>query len=277
MMTNEKSQKALFNAVVTLLRPLVRILLRNGVPYGAFTELVKSAYIDVAMKEFKVPGRKQSKSRVATITGLSRKEIQRILTLPKEQKNGDGIACYNRAARVVFGWAHDKIYALTTGDAAGLPFEGVVPSFTSLVKAYSGDVPPRAILDELLQVGVVSRNDKGVIKLLERAYIPTIGEADKLLLLGRDVAGLLSSMDRNIHEREKPPRFQHKVFYDNLSEETTQELQAIIADKGQALLELLDQWMAEHDRDVNPSAGGTGQKAAGIGIYYFEEDISTTK
>lgn len=277
MMTNEKSQKALFNAVVTLLRPLVRILLRNGVPYGAFTDLVKRAYIDVAMKEFQVPGRKQSKSRVATITGLSRKEIQRILTLPKEQKNRDGVACYNRAARVVFGWVHDKKYATAIADTAELPFEGASPSFSGLVKEYSGDVPPRAILDELLQVGVVSRNDKGVIKLLERAYIPTIGEAEKLLLLGRDVAGLLSSMDRNIHEREKPPRFQHKVFYDNLSEEAAEELQVLLEGKGQALLAQLDQWMAEHDRDVNPSAGGTGQKAAGIGIYYFEEDIPTTK
>mgnify|MGYP001823393977 FL=1 len=40
------------------------------------------------------------------------------------------------------------------------------------------------------------------------------------------------------------------------------------------MLEFLDQWMAEHDRDVNPKAEGTGKKAAGIGVYYFEEEVS---
>ena len=38
------------------------------------------------------------------------------------------------------------------------------------------------------------------------------------------------------------------------------------------MLEKFDQWMAAHDRDINPDVKGSGRKAAGIGIYYFEED-----
>lgn len=274
MSTYNKSQLALTKAVYKLTRALVRILLRNGVPYGAFTDIAKKAYVDVAMKEFGVPGKKQTNSRVATITGLSRKEIQRLISLQHaDNEEADRVARYNRAARVVYGWVHDASYADEDGESAVLAFEGEEPSFASLVKAYSGDVPPRAILDELIQVGVAQRLENSRIKLLERAYIPTTGEAEKLVLLGRDVAGLLSTMDKNIHGIDNAPYFQRKVFYDNLSEEAAVEFHKFLHEKGQPMLEEFDQWMAQRDRDVNLNIGGTGRKAVGVGLYYFEEEV----
>ena len=274
MSSEETSQKALFKAVYKLMRPLVRILLRNGVPYGAFTDIAKRAYVDVASKEFGVPGKKQTNSRVATITGLSRKEIQRVINLNLSGEiDQDMVVRYNRAARVVYGWVHDNAYSGENGQSADLPFEGDSPSFSSLVKCYSGDVPPRAILDELLQVGVAERLDNGKIKLLERAYIPTKGESEKLAILGRDVAGLIATMDKNIYSVDDTLYFQRKVFYDNLSEEAALEFHKFLLNKGQPMLEEFDQWMAKHDRDANPQAGGTGRKAVGVGLYFFEEEL----
>jgi len=268
-------RQALLDAIVKILRPLVRILLRHGVPYGAFTDLAKRAYVDVAYKEFGVPGKKQTNSRVATITGLSRKEIQRLLAL-KEEDYSDMVARYNRAARVVYGWVHDPLYNVKQGQAAILPLDGKAPSFASLVKGHSGDVPPRAILDELLQVGVVELHGSNSVRLLSRAYVPRFGEAEKFHLLGRDVAGLISTMDRNIHRVDPKPLFQRKVFYDNLPEQALEELQSSIGTSCQPLLEEFDRWMAARDRDVNPDARGTGRKAAGISIYYFEEEVEET-
>lgn len=264
-------QKALSRAVLKLLRPLARLLLRNGVPYAAFADLAKQAYVDIAMKEFGLPGKKNTVSRAATITGLSRKEVKRVMDYQEEFDN-DRLVRYHRAARVVYGWVHDKAYADQFGQAAELPFEGENTSFSSLVKAYSGDVPPRAILDELSQVGVVERTENGSLRLLARAYIPQTGDAEKLELLGRDVAGLIRTMDHNIHGVDKPV-FQRKIFYDNLPEEALPKLQMFVAEHGQLFLEMMDQWLACHDRDVNPKIKGTGRKAAGVGVYYFEEEL----
>lgn len=278
MQFDSQPQQALFNAVFKLLRPLVRILLRNGVAYGAFADIAKRAYVDVAMREFVVEGKKQTNSRVSTITGLSRKEIQRLILLMEKIDQGaaqESVTKYNRAARVVYGWVHDDDFADVNGNAAVLPFESADKqqhTFSALVKKYSGDIPPRAILDELQRVGVVAIEGQQKVRLLARAYIPTTGASEKLALLGRDVAGLISTMDLNIHHVTPKPLFQRKVFYDNLPDQAVKELQAILADKGQALLEYLDQWMAAHDRDVNPDMEGSGQHAAGIGIYYFEEE-----
>jgi len=271
-MSIDKSQNKLFVAVFKLIRPLARALLRNGVPYGAFADIAKRAYVDIAMTEFEVPGKKPTISRAATITGLSRKEIRRLMSI-EDADDQDMVVKYNRAARVVYGWVHDNQYADKDGQAAILPFEGERASFSTLVKAYSGDVPPRAILDELAQVGVVECASDGGIRLLARAYIPTSGEAEKLALLGQDVAGLIATMDKNIHGLGEKPFFQRKVFYDNLPQEAIPELQALLEKRGQSLLEYLDQWMAERDRDVNPTVTGSGRKAAGIGVYYFEEEL----
>jgi len=264
-------QKILYKAILSVLKPLVKILLRNNMPYGVFADLARRAYVEVATNEFAVEGRKQSNSRIATITGLSRKEVKRIQEIDEEQE-ANLVDKYNRAARVVYGWVHDENYQQKPGETLVLSFDGEMPSFSGLVKTYSGDVPPRAVLDELERVGVVAIDEHDQIRLLHRAYIPKTAINEKLQYLGSDVSALIQTMDRNIHETDKPPFFQRKVYYDNLPEESIAALQQLIAENSQALLEKIDQAMAAQDRDVHPEIGGSGRKAIGVSIYYFENN-----
>lgn len=266
-MATDDSQATLTRAVIRLLKPLVRILLRHGVPFAGFAELAKQTYVDVAYTDFGVKGRKQTNSRVSTITGLSRKEVQRLRDLPTEFGDGN-IMQYNRAARVVYGWVHDENFQGQAGKCLDLDFE----TFTKLVKEYSGDIPPRAILDELLQVGVVSKLENETYRLLSRAYIPRAGKQEMLDYLGTDVGGLLETMDHNIHDPGDEPFFQRKVYYDNLPLEALPHIRNLIGEKAQPLLEEIDKNLALHDRDANPEVEGTGRKGAGIGVYYFETD-----
>ena len=90
-------------AARTILRPLVRILLRSEVSCGEFIEQVKRVYVEVGSSEFCVEGRKPSISRTAVITGLTRKEVSRLSKAPAQ--SGEPAADkYNRAARVISGW-----------------------------------------------------------------------------------------------------------------------------------------------------------------------------
>ena len=262
-------EKLLQKAILCVLKPLIRILLRNNIPFGAFSELARQAYVEVATHDFQVEGKKQSNSRISTITGLSRKEVKRLQEL-EESSDSMLTEKYNRAARVVYGWVHDKNYQNSNNECKVLTFESGSYSFSSLVKKFSGDVPPRAILDELERVGVVEVDDKDMIRLLSRAYIPKTGINEKIQYLGSDVSALLNTMDRNIYEENKKKYFQRKVYYDNLPEEVVEELQELIAKNSQELLEIIDVAMAKHDRDSNPKSKGAGRKAIGVGIYYFE-------
>ena len=67
--------------------------------------------------------------------------------------------------------------------------------------------------------------------------------------------------------------FQRKVSYDNLPVEVLGKLRRMTRAKAQRLLESMNQWLSEHDRDLTPLVEGTGRKRAGVGIYYFEEDV----
>lgn len=269
----QKETKALSAAILRMLRPLVRLLLRHGISYGTFADLARWVYVDVADKEFNLPGRKQSASRISVITGLSRKEVARIQAI--ETPDDEAVVQqYNRAARVISGWLRDVQFKDEQGEPAVLPLEGK-NSFAELVKAYSGDMPARAILDELIRVKAVKLIDNSV-KLLAHAYVPAEGEEEKLHILGTDVALLINTIDHNLDTDEKP-HFQRKVAYDNLPEEILPELRELSREKAQALLEELDRHLVKHDRDSNPESKGSGRKRAGLGIYYFEEDVSEEK
>ena len=264
-------KKTLFAAIVSLLQPLVRILLRNGVPYGTFADLAKYVYVKVAMEEFGLPNRKQTASRVSIITGLTRKEVSRVQGI-SDTGNEETVERYNRAARVVTGWVRDSRFSDSNGSPADLVVEGSGISFSELVRQYSGDMPVRAVLDELDRVGAIDRLPDGRIRLIARAYIPVSGDVEKLGILGTDVRDLISTIDNNITKDAGEGVLQRKVSYDNLPAEILPELRQISKEKGQKLLEDLDSWLSQHDRDNNPSVSGTGRHRAGIGIYYFEEE-----
>jgi hypothetical protein len=275
-MSSDDNSKLLHTAIYRLCRPLVRILIRNGIPFSGFADIAKRAYVDVARDDFAVPGKKVSDSRISTITGLTRKEVRRVKTLSIHADDPTK-HYYNRAARVIFGWIHDEDYSDEKQKPLLLPFEGKAPSFSELVKKYSGDVPPRAILDELEQVGVVSKLSDDRIKLMKRGYVPSTSEAEKLKLFGRDTAGLIDTIDRNIYT-DKEPFYQRKVCYDTLSAESRADIRAALEERGQELLIYFDAMMSERDLSINKHLQDKGDnKAAGIGIYYFEDDAFEEK
>ena len=263
--------KVLSAAILRLLRPLVRVLLRHGISYGTFADLAKWVFVDMADKEFRVSGKKQTTSRVSVLTGLSRKEVARVQAI--DTPDDETIAQqYNRAARVISGWVRDAAFNDFDGNPAVLPLEGE-NSFAALVKAYSGDMPARAILDELLRVKAVKVVDEHV-SLLTHAYVPVAGEEEKLQILGTDVALLINTIDHNLEQNSEQTFYQRKVAYDNLPEEALPRLRELSREKAQALLEELDRQLAKQDRDSNPESQGTGRMRAGLGIYYFEEEVN---
>ena len=270
---DKKNLKPLYAAIIRLLRPLAHILLRNGISYKTFSDLAKYVFVDVAAKEFAIKNRKQSTSRISVITGLSRREVMRVRKMPSPDIT-ESIEKHNRAARVIAAWRREKEFLGTEGKPAPLPMEGDNSSFSELVKHFSGNVPPRAILDELLHVGAVKELADGRISLLTRAYVPKDYDSHKINILGTDVNHLLSTINHNLHPDTTYPLFQRKVSYDNLPDEVLEKFHKKFSEKAQDLLEKADKWLAKHDRDVTPSVKGTGRNHTGFGIFFFHKPFS---
>ena len=172
-------KKYLTKGVVKLLRPLVRILLRYGISFGEFAEMARWVFVDVAKKDFGIAGRKQTISRISVITGLNRKDVTR-LTKTNHYDDKTTSAVINRAGRVIGGWVKDQCFHDRHGIPAALPLDGGKNCFAELVKRYSGDMPVRAVLDELLRIEAVKKNEDDTVSLLTRAYIPKNIDMEKI-------------------------------------------------------------------------------------------------
>jgi hypothetical protein len=262
--------QALSDTAQSILRALVRILLRNGIPYAAFAEIARRVYVEVAEKEFSLPGRKQTVSRISTITGLTRKEVARIQAAEAAAPETSAER-FNRPARVIGGWVREKRYRDKRGRPAELPMDGPTRSFAALVREFSGDIPPRAIADELVRVGAIQILENGKVRLLTRAYIPRGDQAEKIAILGTDVADLIRTIDHNLTCAPGEAYFQRRVSYDNIPQELLPELTRALSRKAQSCLESMDRVLAAADRDRSPHVKGRGRVRTGVGIYYFEE------
>jgi hypothetical protein len=253
-----------------ILRPLVRILLRHGISHAEFAETAKRVYVDVAEHDFLLEDRRQTASRISVLTGLNRKDVKKI------QDEQAGLAPRdpqkNRIERVINGWMHDPEFVATDGSPLTLPLEGDRASFAALVRRHSGDMTDRSVLDELCRIGAVNSDASQQVRLVKPGYIPTGDLAELLDLCGTAANDLLSTLDFNTNE---PPqrRLQLQVAYDNLPVEALDAFRNLSDGEARKLLQVLNQWLARHDRDVTPSVQGTGRHRAGIGIYYFEQDL----
>lgn len=270
----KEDKKVLFHSLFKLLRPLVKLLLRFGISHNEFVEIAKRAYVDVAeaANEFRVDERKQSISRISVLTGLNRKEVARVQSLL--QNDDIEVTTHNRAAQVVNGWLRDEVYKDSNGNPLDIPMSDSSISFTSLVKQYSGDMPVRAVLDELSRVGMVKKLENDLLHLCSQAYIPQASDAEKLLLLGVSATDLLNTLEHNIPCPLENSRLQLTLAYDNLPEEVLNEFKKLSEQHAQETLLKLNDWLSKQDRNINPSIKGQGRYRAGLGIYYFEESIS---
>ena len=265
---SEESTQSLLNATRRILRPLVKLLLRYGISYSAFVELAKQSYFEVAKRDFAIAGKKQTSSRISTLTGLSRKEVARLEKLPPEKNSGDS-SKINRAARVISGWTRDKNYLTHDGTPADLPFEGGTCSFSTLVKQYSGDITARTIADELLRVEAISHTPQGLMHLNTRAYIANSSEVQKLSILGSDVADLISTIDHNLTLTDQP-RLQRKVSYNYIPFEELGAVKQALTQTAQESLESMDRILATGAITKDEAKPNQRYARIGIGIYYFE-------
>ncbi len=269
-------EKALPAALQTLLRPLVRILLRNGIAYGAFAELAKKIYVDVAYQEHAYPGKKQTISRVSAITGLTRKEAKRQLELEEADDQGANER-YSRAIRVISGWLNDARYWDDKGSPIDLPADNGEPSFASLVKKYSGDIPTQAMLQTLSSAGSVTTTDSGTIRLISHAYIPGNDPVDKINILGTDASELISTIDHNLTAPESQLRFQRKVSSRQVCLDDISEFKQLSAQRSQALLEELDHWLAQHECPDTQDQPEKKAAYVSLGIYFYEQNSDEPK
>ena len=142
-----------------LLTELALVLLPRGMTPKRFCELVRSAFVQAAADISRLRNGRVNHSRVAAQTGLTRADVKRLL-----RNNVSASAHHGQTAveKVIDGWRTDREFVERPGHPKRLRISGQRGSFARLVRKHGGDVPHRAVLDELRRIGVVSDSDGSV-------------------------------------------------------------------------------------------------------------------
>jgi hypothetical protein len=262
---------AILAAYKRLLRPLVRILIRNSVSFAEFSEIAKDVYVEVAASDFQLPEKSMTQGRIAILTGLTRKEVNRLIT-QKGLHQRDYASNLNRVARLLSGWHTDPKFTGPYGLPLDVPYDSPAEkSFSELVRRYTGDMPVRAMLDELLRIGVVKETDGGRFRVVTRTYLPKADAPESLDRLGHAVRNFVETVDFNRTENDPDNRlFERTVTADvGIREQDFPRFQKYVRERGMFLLEEIDDWLSKLDppNESQPEP----MINTGVGIFHFVE------
>lgn len=251
-------------------------LLKSGITWREFTDVAKSAYVEVATDEFGIRGRPTNASRVAILTGLGRREVarQRELLEATEQHQPTYL---NSATRVLAGWHQDADYLDGDGRPRDIPAAGPPPSFEDLCKRYGGDIPYSALLKELRTVGAVSRGDDAAIRALNRVYIPLQLDPAKVLRAGSVMQDIGNTVVHDLLAKpQQELRFERRATNDRIAKQHEAAFREFLEAEGQEFLVRVDEWLSRHEATEQEINDGQATRL-GVGVYHLQSEIRPGK
>lgn len=268
---NQSVKENLGRALRLMLKPVAKLLIDQGISHQEFSEAAKEAFVEMAIRDQVATG-KINRSRIAIVTGLTRKEVAAVLARSMAEESHP--RTFSRPGRVLHGWHNDPDYTGPYGMPLEIPYEAegcgqTEPSFVNLVRTYSGDQSPVQMLDELLRVGAVIETEPQRYKPLRRDF-----EADRLSpkLIERfgDISfNLLTTLSFNV-QKEKIGEgiFDRRVLSNQKLNANELELfESYLKSRGQQFLEEVDNWLT--GTVVHKAEGATEVYDSGLAMIHY--------
>lgn len=258
------TKRPTLDALRGLFRALARLLLRTGVTSREAERLLREAMVDTALREFGLRGRPTNASRVAMLTGLDRREVARVRARLRAREPVPDEASHP-LGQVLAAWSR----MLERAGADGPRPLSVAPDddeFAALVARSAPGLPPVAVRKELERVGAIEIED-GRAHLRSRYYLLAGLEPRSIARYGQVVTDLLGTLNHNVlGDAPARPRFEGRAQLAHLTPDTAEALRRFLDIRGQAFLEEVDAWLAEHGE-----AGG--EVRVGAGLYMIHDEL----
>lgn len=274
----ENDNKAVLSALLRALRPIARFLMKAGIGYREFAEIAKGAFVDVATSDYGLRGRPTNISRVAVMTGLTRKEVKRL----RDKISAGSQIVLNRVippAEIIERWHSDPDFLDDHDRPLNLAFDGASPSFAQLVRKYGGDIPPGAMRTELKRVGAVTEDEDGVLAVKKRYFRPVEEQMQLERALGQAMYGLGTNIQHNLGTSEDKTWVERIAFSQHIREADRSRVRRISNDRASEFVESINDLFSAYetiyaDDPVQPEDDSV---LVGIGVYYFETEESATQ
>ncbi|MEL6446755.1 MAG: DUF6502 family protein [Pseudomonadota bacterium] len=273
---SDHTKQKLINLLFRALRPLIHLLIESGLGHREFSEIAKRAYVDVASKNYGIRGRDTNISRVAVMTGLTRKEVKRIRDELNTPEGTEMLVKQLPPSIILQQWHTDPDFMDKNGTPRALNFSDESPSFFALVRKYAGDIPAGALRTELKRAGAIDIAEDGSLTVLRRDYRIVDADEQFLWALSRTVYASIANASHNYFVRRYPDRTKEPPWPSRIVEVTAidEKLSGraleIVAKEATLFSERVDDALIEL-ADTGESAGPDA-KTINVGLVYVEGD-----
>jgi Family of unknown function (DUF6502) len=244
------------SSVLRLFKPAARLLLRHGVNYRSFCIPLKRVFLEAAEQELDSRKMPKTDSALTLLSGVHRRDVRELL---RDEVASQAAATRQPAYRHMAGKRKGPARPLARGPQAG--------SFDSLVTSVTQDIRPRAMLDELLRLGVVKESEEGV-ELVADGFIPREGFTELSSLFADNLHDHLAAATANLQGDAN--FLEQSVFVDQITAASAAQLQkaAVLAWK-QAFETVMSQAQERFDADAQQTEPDERNQRARFGIYFY--------
>jgi hypothetical protein len=258
----EHAALALREAAVVM-APLARWLLRSGVSYPAFAEMLKPVFLDAARAELEQSDTAATQSALSMLSGVHRKDVRTFEASPAPLHPA---LRPSLPSQVFTKWLSDARYRGADGQPRALPRSGTGRTFETLCRTLSSDVHPRTVLDELVRLGLVSVDDARV-SVLATSFLPAAQLDEVTALVSANVADHIAAAVSNL-TTNAPRSLEQSVFADGLTAESVAVLHHTARELWKTAFEtIVTQAQQRVELDDEPVDGMRMR----FGVYFFSE------
>jgi hypothetical protein len=254
--------------VLRAMRPLVRLLIRNGVPYQAFATSLKHVFVEAARAELSARSMSQTDSAVTLLSGVHRRDV-RNLARPGSSRRVATAEPHSIPSEVIARWLTDPAYL----DASGSPrplargSQEEPGSFDALVAGVSRDVRPRAVLDELVRLGAL-REDGERLCLVGTGFVPRQDFEELSRLFAENLSDHAAAAASNLQGEGN--FLEQSVFVDEITEDSAARLHKVSVQAWrQALKTVMAEAQARFDEDSAGAPEESRRHRARFGVYFY--------
>jgi Family of unknown function (DUF6502) len=257
------------DSVLQVLRPLVRLLVRHGITYTVMVAALKKIFLEAARDELAAKNMAVTDSALSLLSGVHRRDVRNLTrlaeTAPSPLRESISVA-----SQLVARWMSDKEYLDESDNPVKLPRSGALVSFDELASAVSRDVRPRAVLDELVRLGLVSEQ-ANQIELLVNGFIPRTGFTELAEQFRNNLADHASAASANLHENRG--FLEQAIFVDQLSEASAHRVHQVSAQAWrQAFRTVMREAQSRFDHDAAHTPAEERTHRARFGVYFYSSN-----
>ncbi len=248
----------------SLLTPVIAFCLRRGLAIYDFEHVAKRIFVRLAAAELQATVGKVNTSRVSVLTGLYRRDVDRIL----QEKPSDSDKRQTVLSKVIGTWENSSRYCTRAGGPRVLTADGDASEFFKLVESVTRHTHPSAVLFEIQRNGAAVLTNRG-LKLIRRTVVLSGDEVRSFDFVGRDIDLMVKACEENLSQADAIGNLQHRTEYDNVYVSDIPRIKAWIADQGIAFHKRVRDYVSSFDRDITPKKTKTEPAGAKVLVSSF--------